>query len=251
MTKASIFRAKLLEFKAKTAISNMHQFLLLITLTTLLLNRVLSCSCPRTDFRADYYGSIKRGTPFARAKVISSRRRIRGANKPFSNEKEIFYKLHVTYVFTNCRPRRSYIAFAVTLAESALCGVPLEVGATYLLPLKIGARKVTELFLCGGNVLLRSPKRKGVTTLSTENRRFLLTRRFCCRGRCKCIFGRPRRFFFGLCLGTTCRLAKKPCAEATRCVTNRCDGCNSEWFTKDRNPACLPNFGEEIVVPEL
>ena len=218
----------------------MTQCLLPIILFVLVLPRVLCCSCVPSNFRADYYNSIKAGTPISLVKVLSKTIRNDSSNESlFPQNKKVVYKLHVKYVFTNCQPRRSYIAFATSYVSGSLCGIRLELGSTYLLDLKIGARKMTSISLCGVNVLIRSPKRSIGSSLTTEQRRFLLTRRFCCRRRCKCAFG--GRTFFKKCLGTRCEYSKKPCAEATKCITNSCDGCNAEWFTKQDVPACLPD----------
>ncbi len=227
-------------------VPSMARFLIIFALFATLLPHVSPCSCPKTSFRDAYYTSIKRGTPISRVKVLNKSIRT-PSNGTDAGYKEIFYRLRVSYVFKNCAPRRWYIAYAMTPDQSSLCGVDLEEGSEYLMELKVGPRKVSNIGLCGVNILLRSAKRDVPSRLTTEQRRFLLTRRLCCGRRCKCVSGHSA--YFRLCLGTICKYSKKPCADAKTCIMNRCDGCTAEWFDKNGMPACLPDFGEQTTVP--
>lgn len=221
---------------------------LLTAFLALVTHQTSACSCLRTTFEREYFNSIKRGTPVSVATILSSTTRGKKPSGPFPGfGNEIVYKVRVKHVFTDCAPRHSYIAYAVTPDNSGLCGVQLIVGGEYLLQLKVGAGKESNIGLCGVNVLLRDAKGGTASSLSTKSRRFLLTRRFCCRGRCRCL--NRNRTSFRYCLATSCRFAKKPCAEAIKCVTNRCDSCNAEWFNKDGLPACEANSGENIGPP--
>ncbi len=225
----------------------MVSLILVAAIVALLIQETWACSCLSSTFERQYFSSLARGTPISVAKVLSSSTRRRNPVGPFpSIDAEIVYKLRVKYVFANCAPRHSYIAYAVTADNSGLCGVRLTVGSEYLLQLKVGAGKESDISLCGVNILLQSVNPSTSSRLTSKSRRFLLTRRFCCRGRCRCANRAAPSFRY--CLATSCKYAKKPCAEATKCVTNRCDSCNAEWFNKAGHPACETRIGENAAL---
>lgn len=202
---------------------------LLALIFALSIVQVHSCSCAPIDFQLEYFRNRQLGTPISLAKVIGVKTVKKNVLSPLSSiNKKIIYTLKVLKVGDGCFPRLPYRAFAVTSGSPGSCGVTLKKGFSYLLPLKKGAGKVSNIGLCGVNIQFEK--------VSQEQRKFVLSRVKCCRGRCQCADGKsPVK-----CIIPPCKFAKRPCAEAKKCINNFCGGCNAEWFDKNRLPACRP-----------
>lgn len=203
---------------------------LLFAILALNINYVLACSCLRGDtFTRTYFRSLTAGTPFTLVKVISKQTRKAKPTGPFpAFGNEVVFKLKVLKISDGCTPRLPYTTFAVTADNSAACGVNLQIGALYIIPLKKGANIENRIGLCGFQTLLKN--------VNKEQRKFMLNRTLCCGDRCKCSNGKP----FVNCLVDPCSVSKPPCKEAKKCVSNFCGGCNAEWFDSKGLPACEP-----------
>lgn len=192
-------------------------FLFPLFLLVALLNTAHGCSCAITPFEVAYYRSQQNGTPFSRARVITST--LSGGIRR--------YGLKVSFVWDNCTRNTPFSAIAETSDSSAACGVLLTVGKTYILQLKqLGTSQVN---LCGVNILESS--------LTASQRSFLDTRQLCCKGKCRCANSN-----IVTCIRAPCdpRFESPPCPpESVKCVDNFCGGCIAEWFTSSMLPACL------------
>lgn len=190
-------------------------------LLALQLVSTLACSCISTDFQTQYFREVNAGKDVVQARVLKTYIRKRPSTGPLDiNVDERVYILKVTKTY-GCK--RSTLAVATTATNSAACGVNLRFGVTYLTALR--RTGTTPISLCGIT--------REFSSLSAANKQFLNTRETCCFGSCKCL-NAPRVN----CFVNPCRFAKRPCAEAVKCVDNYCGGCFAEWFTKDNLPAC-------------
>ncbi len=223
------------------ALSSVSSTLLLVLLT-LALVKVDACTCATEDLLRRYYFNQQQGTPFTVATVQSSGVTpssparpgdqfdpFDGPLPPF-NQNRIF-KLRIRKVFANCAPPVPYLATAISSTQGSLCGIDLQKGETYLIPLKPGSGVQSRISLCSNIMPIRN--------LPRDFAMFLNDRQLCCKGLCKCV----NKMSPSICPGAKCRVAKPPCPGAVRCVENPCKRCFPEWFDNRDLPACRPvNF---------
>lgn len=185
-----------------------------------------ACSCAFTDFETQYFRISASGQDLVEAEVTGTYiRRGRSGSGSFTFRfQERVYVLRVTKTY-GCRTV-PYFMHATTAIGSAACGVSLQRGVTYLLPLKKTGR--SRLSSCG---LIRP-----VSRLTSSETAFLESRQICCHGKCSCGGGLKSPVN---CFVAPCRFAKPPCADAEKCEDNYCGGCRAEWFTENGSPACV------------
>eukprot|EP00737_Agarophyton_chilense_P004908 gb/GEZJ01006653.1/.p1 GENE.gb/GEZJ01006653.1/~~gb/GEZJ01006653.1/.p1 ORF type:complete len:200 (-),score=15.63 gb/GEZJ01006653.1/:177-776(-) len=136
-----------------------------------------------------------------------------------------FFVIRTEKIFKGCNVPS--IVFATSPVQSATCGINLQQGNSYILPLPAG--DILRLNSCQ---FIRK-----FETLAKEDVQFLNTRQLCCNGRCKCLNG-----LLVNCFRQPCSPPEEPpCEEAAQCVDNYCGGCFAEWFTKEGQYACLPS----------
>lgn len=193
-----------------------------------------ACSCAAVGFNESFYGSDKGGTPLSLAKVLGGY--VVGGNVKDINETvgggqlitlptERVYFLKVTKAFTGCARTEPFFTVARTPYLGSFCGVALRENSTYLLPLK--QQGESNINLC--QMVMEESQ------LSAEKHAFLDSRRLCCDGKCRCAGSAP----LTTCPASVCEGQSPPCADAVKCVSNPCDGCRAEWFTRvDDMPAC-------------
>lgn len=205
---------------------------------------VSACSCILEDLETRYYRNLKNGTPFTRAKVIDRKTKNRtiaplfpGA-EPFT-ETVFLYLLTVDLVYDECRAGNPnpkvgscgynsyFITRAVTPVSSATCGVSLERGVTYLVPLSTDPLSENEVNLCQ----FITP----INNLKPEEKAFLDSRRICRFGYCTCAGSKHVS-----CPSSPYQNAKPPagCTDAHKCIENTCGSCKAEFFTKNNLPSC-------------
>ncbi len=211
-------------------------YLLVLALVALTFNYAEACSCAlNDDFQRSYYSSQQRGTPYSFATVLSTtifptdlpKIRSSGVVSFHHNQNRVF-QLLVTKVFDHCAPSVPYEATAISSVHGSLCGISLETGVSYMLPLKPGAGQQTEISLCRFITPLKR--------LDKDKKEFLNSRKLFCTGHSQCADGTSQV----ACKVAPCDVSKPPCPEAIKCVDNYCGGCNAEWFDKDNLPGCRP-----------
>lgn len=139
---------------------------------------------------------------------------------------DIVYGLRVEQSFKGCEPSESVKVF--TAGNSAACGAFLEIGKTYILPIRTGTRP--NISSCDFI--------KEVGLLSEEQESFLDARQTCCEGKCECANGSPPV----LCKTAPCSVSTAPCDDAVSCEDNYCGGCIAEWFDAMGCLACREIF---------
>lgn len=137
------------------------------------------------------------------------------------------YLIQTEVIYKGCNVNN--IITATSPDPSAACGVSLQVGTSYIIPLS--ADVIPTLSQCQ---FVRK-----FDSLSEEDTRFLSTRQVCCGGNCECAdVNTP----FVSCFRPPCSPPEQPpCAEAVKCVENYCGDCVAEWFTAGGQYACLPS----------
>lgn len=108
-----------------------------------------ACSCGPRSFPVQYRAAVNAGTPLSLATVLRSFTR---SNIPLNGDR--FYVLRVTKVFGRCKRRTRFVTVARTKVQGSLCGVSLQTGKTYLLPIRRSGG--TRLVLCNVNILRSS-----------------------------------------------------------------------------------------------
>jgi hypothetical protein len=178
-----------------------------------------ACSCvPGSDsVKARYYEPHV--TRVVRAVVWAKQRQLCAGVQAC----DIYYEIRVREAFKGCLSPKHLTV--LTSVGPGLCGFKLNVGAEYLFYLT--SDSVPKVGLCQGI--------QRYNDVTAVDRKFLETRQVCCNGQCKC----SSKYPVSKCFVQPCKLAKAPCKDAVKCVDNYCGGCNAEWFTTAKAPACV------------
>lgn len=177
-----------------------------------------ACKCLPVPFPTQYYTNLNAGTPLSLATVDH-------VYTPDDPNADRWYRLRVKFVYKGCAPSTPFITLARSKRHSAACGVLLQFGRTYLLPIKSDG-STTRLQLCNVNILQ--------TDITPEQQKFLDMRDLCCFGKCRCAGTKRVQCFQAPCDATT-----KLCPEGS-CKDNYCGGCTAEFFNSANLPVCLP-----------
>lgn len=174
-----------------------------------------ACSCMPTTLSQSWHES----TDTFKVRVQSHR--IRGNMHQ--------YNVEVVRPFSGCTVAGDAVVVE-TNVSSAACGLPLDVGRTYLLTAYQDptASDVFEIGLCGYN--------QEWSTVSQEDREFLASRLVVCDADplgATCADGsQPVQ-----CFANACQV-QQGCAAAETCEFNTCGGCGAEYYDASWTPVC-------------
>eukprot|EP00737_Agarophyton_chilense_P002818 gb/GEZJ01003242.1/.p1 GENE.gb/GEZJ01003242.1/~~gb/GEZJ01003242.1/.p1 ORF type:complete len:200 (-),score=16.51 gb/GEZJ01003242.1/:215-814(-) len=176
-----------------------------------------ACSCFPTTLKRDFFSPNTERV--IKGKVLFAGG---GGSAPDATR---FFVIRTEEIYKGCNVPN--IVFATSPVQSATCGINLQQGTSYILPLPAG--DISSLNLCQ---FIRK-----FNTLTNEDIQFLNTRQVCCNGSCKCVNAPLVNCFRQPCSPPE----EPPCDEAAKCVDNYCGGCFAEWFTEEGQYACLPS----------